>query len=119
MHILLDNFHQDWKYSSQIASHQAEVRREGNFNDNKYLSISSLQNDYLNLDSISGWGKNSERANLVQKKCTFCGGANCSAENVSKGSERKSKKHVRLVIWKTDVWNASIVNVLDADLKII
>ena len=28
MHIFLDNFHQGLKYSSQIASHQAELRRE-------------------------------------------------------------------------------------------
>ena len=30
MHIFLDNFHQGGKYSSQIASHQAELRREVN-----------------------------------------------------------------------------------------
>ena len=34
---------------------------EGKFTDQKYLSISSLQTDYLNLDSISGYGKDSER----------------------------------------------------------
>ena len=76
MHIFLDNFHQGGKYSSQISSHQEELRREGKFTDQKYLSISFLQTDYLNLDSSSGCGKNSERANHVQTKCTFCGGAN-------------------------------------------
>ena len=30
MHTFLDNFHQGGKYSAQIASHQAELRREGN-----------------------------------------------------------------------------------------
>ena len=30
MHTLLDNFHQGGKYSAQIASHQAELRREEN-----------------------------------------------------------------------------------------
>ena len=30
MHIFLDNFHQSGKYSTQIASHQAELRREKN-----------------------------------------------------------------------------------------
>ena len=41
MHIFLDNFHQGGKYSSQIARHQAELRRERNFTDQTYLSISS------------------------------------------------------------------------------
>ena len=31
MNILLDNFYQGGKYSAQIASHQAELRREENF----------------------------------------------------------------------------------------
>ena len=30
MHTFLDNFHQGGKYSAQIASHQAELRREEN-----------------------------------------------------------------------------------------
>ena len=51
MHIFLDNFHQVGRYSAQIASHQAELRREEIFTDQKYLSITSLKNDYLNLDS--------------------------------------------------------------------
>ena len=82
MHIFLDNFHQGRKYSAQIAIHKAELRREMKFTDKKYLSISSLQTDYLNLDSSSGCGKNSERENIAQKKCTFCGGANHSAEKI-------------------------------------
>ena len=28
MHTFLDNFHQKGKYSAQLASHQAELRRE-------------------------------------------------------------------------------------------
>ena len=59
MHIFLNNFHQGGKYSAQIASHQAELRREENFTDQKSLSISSLQTDYLNLYSSSGCGRNS------------------------------------------------------------
>ena len=31
MHTFLDNFHQGGKYSAQIASHQAELRREEKF----------------------------------------------------------------------------------------
>ena len=46
----------------------------------KYLYISSLQTDYLNINSSSGYGKNSYRENLVQTKCTFYGGANHSAD---------------------------------------
>ena len=51
MHTFLDNFHQGGKYSAQIASHQAELRREEKFTDQKSLNISSLQTDYLNIDS--------------------------------------------------------------------
>ena len=35
MHIFLDNFRQGRKYSAQIASHQAELRREETFTDQK------------------------------------------------------------------------------------
>ena len=84
MHIFLDNFHQGGKYSAQIASHQAELRREGKCTDQKSLNISSLQTDYLNLDSSAGFGRNSERAHAVQTKCTFCVGNNQSAEKCFK-----------------------------------
>ena len=88
----MDNFHQGGKYSAQIASHQAELRREETFTDHNYLSISSLQTDYLNLDSISGFGRNSERVNTVQTKCTFCGGVNQSAEKCFKKTRQEKKK---------------------------
>ena len=42
MHIFLDKFHKGGKYSAQISSHQAELRREEKFADQKYLSITSL-----------------------------------------------------------------------------
>ena len=48
--------------------------------DQRYWSISSLQTDYLNLDIISGSGRNMKIENLVQTKCNFCGGSNYSAE---------------------------------------
>ena len=57
MHIFLDNFHQGGKYSAYITIHQAELRREGKFTDQKYLYILSLQTDYLNLDRSLGSGK--------------------------------------------------------------
>ena len=36
MHTILDNFQQGGKYSAQIASHQAELRREENFTDKNH-----------------------------------------------------------------------------------
>ena len=60
MHKFMYNFHQGGKYSAQIDSHQAALRREGNFTDQKYLSISYLQTDYINIDCGSGCGKNIE-----------------------------------------------------------
>ena len=43
MHIFFDIFHQGGKYSAQIASHQAELIREENFNYQESLSITSLK----------------------------------------------------------------------------
>ena len=84
MHTFLDKFHESGKYSAHIASHQAELRREEKFTDQKSLNISSLQTDYLNLDSISGSIRNRERAHSVQTKCKFCGGNNHAAEKCFK-----------------------------------
>ena len=36
MHTFLDNFHQGGKYSAQIASHQAELRKEQKFTDKNH-----------------------------------------------------------------------------------
>ena len=88
MHTFMDNFHQVEKNSAQIASHQAELRREEKFTNKKSLSISSLQTDYLNLESSSGFGINIERENLVKTKFTFCGGANHSAEKCFKNTRK-------------------------------
>ena len=96
MHTLLDNFHQGGKYSAQIASHQVELRREENFTDQKSLNISSLQTDYLNLDTSSGSSRNIEKAHAVQTKCIFCGGNNHSAEKCFKRI-RKEKEKARAV----------------------
>ena len=71
MHTFMDNFHQGGKYSAQIASHQAELRREEKCTDQKYLSISSLQTDFLNLYSRSGCGRNSERKILSIQSALF------------------------------------------------
>ena len=45
MSIFLDNFHQGGKYTARTDIHQAELRREENFIDQKSLYISSLQTD--------------------------------------------------------------------------
>ena len=94
MHTFLDNFHQGGKYSARITSHQAELRREEKFTDQKSLNISSLQTGYLNLDRSSSFGRNSEKADTVQKKCTFCGGVNHSAECFFKriGQEKEKSR---------------------------
>ena len=60
------------------------------------MKISSLQNDYLNLDSSSGSNRNSKRAHYVQTKCTFCGGNNHSVEKCFKRI-RKEKEKARAV----------------------
>ena len=80
MHIFLDKFHQGGKYSTQISLHQAELIREENVTDQNVLSITSLQTDYLNLDSSSGSGRNIEIANIVQTRCTFFGVTNHSTD---------------------------------------
>ena len=67
MHKFLDNFRQGGKYSAQIASHQAELRREETFTDQKSLNISSLQTDYLNLERSSGSSINSEGSHAVNR----------------------------------------------------
>ena len=60
------------------------------------MNISSLQTDYLNLDSSSGFGRDSERAHDVQTECTFCGGVNHSSEQCFKRI-RKGKEKARAV----------------------
>ena len=93
MHKFLDNFHQGVKYLAQIASHQAELRREEKFTDQKSLNISSLQTDYLNLDSSSsGSSRHSEKAHYVQEKFKFCGGNNYSADKCFKRIRRENEK---------------------------
>ena len=76
MHIFFDNFHQGVKCTAKMSIQQAELRREEILTDQKYLFITSLQTDYLSLDSNSGSDKNDEGAKIVQIKCTFCAGAN-------------------------------------------
>ena len=85
MHIFLDKFHQCGKYTAQIASHLAELRREERFTDEKYLSITSLQTDYLNIDSSSGSGRNNERSNIIHKNALFVDVLTILQKNVLQG----------------------------------
>ena len=97
MHTFLDNFHQGGKYSAQIISLQAELRREEKFTNKKSLNISLLQTDYLNLySSRSVSSKNNDKAHYVLTKCTFCGGNNHYAETFFKRI-RKEKEKARAV----------------------
>ena len=73
MHICLENFLQGVKYTAQIENHQAELRMEETFTDQKYLYITWLHTDYLNLDRSLDYDKNINRANIVQTKCNFLG----------------------------------------------
>ena len=93
MHTFLDNFQQSRKYSSQLASHQAELRREEKYPDQKCLNISSSQTEYLNLDSsISGYSKHNEKANSVQTKCTYCGLSNHYVEKCFKNTRKEKRE---------------------------
>ena len=47
------------------------MRTEENFTNQKSLSISYLQTDYLNLDISSSSGRNNKRENIVQEKKLF------------------------------------------------
>ena len=104
MHTFLDNFQQSGKYSAQLASHQAELRREEKYPDQKCFNISSLQTEYLNLDSSqSGSSKHNEKSNSAKAKFTYCGISNHSVENVLKISEKKKRKLVLLVLRQTKI----------------
>ena len=83
--------HQGGIYSTQIASHQEKLRREEQFNDKKYLSTSALQADYLNMDSSSGSGRNSEREKMFRQSAILVEVLITLQKNVSKGSDRKKK----------------------------
>ena len=120
MHTFLDNFQQSGKYSSQLASHQTELRREEKYPDQKCLNISSLQTEYLNLDSsLSGSSKHNEKANSSKAKCTHCGLSNHSVEKCFKNIRKEKRKLVLLVLRQTKIQTVQLRNALYADLNII
>ena len=92
MHTFMDNFHQGGKYSAQIASHQAELRREEKIIDKELLNISSLHTNDLNLDRSSGFGRNRKRGNTVLKKRNVCGGTNHYAVKCFKSIRQEKEK---------------------------
>ena len=68
------------------------MRREEKFTDKKSLKISSLQTDYLNIDSSSGFGRDSERAHAVQTECKFCRVVNHSKDFFFKRIRKEKEK---------------------------
>ena len=118
MHKFLDNFHQGGKHSAQIAIHQAELRREEKFIDQTSLNISSLQTDYLNIDSSSVLGEIVREQTLFIQSAPFVEVLITLQKCFSKVLDRKRKKLVRLVIRTTDKRNRHLENVFDLDLKI-
>ena len=119
MQTFLNFFHQGEIYSLQIDIHQVELRREGKFTDQKYLSVSSLHTDYLNLDSSLGFRiKIMEEKKLFRQSALFVKVLLTLKKNASRVSDRKKKNLVWLVIRITDKHSAILGNILDVDMKI-
>ena len=91
IHTFLENLQKVRKYFAQIEIHQAEFRREENFIDQKSLSISDLQIDYLILDNSVG---NTERANVYQWRWSHFGGSHlngfCFKQHIKNKGHKKS-----------------------------
>ena len=61
--------------------------------DQKCLNISSLQTEYLNLDSSqSGSSKHNEKENSAKANCTYCGLSNHSVEECFKKIRKEKDK---------------------------
>ena len=87
MHTFLDNFHQSGKYSAQLASHQAELRREELYPDKKCLNISSLQTGYVNLvTATQGLANTMRKQTLPRQSAHIVAFLTILWENVSKRS---------------------------------
>ena len=86
------------------------VKKKEKFTDQKYLSIASLQTDYLNIDSNSGSIRNNERENIAQTKLPFCRGANHSSEKRFKNIRKDRENFVRLMIWTDNRLNLHLKN---------
>ena len=95
------------------------MRREKTFTDQKSLNISSIQPDYINLDSSSGFVNNNERAHDFQTKFTFCGSNNQSAEKYFKRIRKKKENLALLMLHPIDKWNVRFGNALHVDLNIM
>ena len=121
MHTFLDNFHQSGKYSAQLASHQAELRREREsiLIKNSWTFYHYRQNIWI-LTAV-----NQDPVNIMKKQTLTRQSAHIVElitimwKNVSKRWERKKRKLVLLVLHLTKIWIVQLRNALDADLKII
>ena len=87
MQTFSENFHQGGKYFSQIASHQAEFRREERFIDLKSLSISDLQIDYLDLENSV---RNNEREIFLNQGAVTVVVYNQLRNTLSKSKSKKA-----------------------------
>ena len=120
MHTFMDNFQQSGKYSAQLGRHQAELRREEQYPDQKCLNISSLQTEYLNLDSSqSGSRKHNEKAHSAKANCTYCGLSNHSVEKCFIKTRKEKEKARSVGTLSRKIQIVQIRNALDADSKII
>ena len=57
MHTFLDNFHQVGKYSDQISSHQAELRREEIYRSKIFIYFTLTDYLYKSVKQIRFWTK--------------------------------------------------------------
>ena len=88
--------------------------------DQKCLNISSLQTEYLNIDSSqSGSSKHNEKANSVKAKCTYCGLTNHSVEKCFKNIRKEKEKARSAGASSKKIQIVQLGNALDADPKII
>ena len=81
-----------WKIYCTNSELSGRVNKRGTFTDQKYLRITSLHTDYLNLDISWGSGRNNERSNLVKTKWNVFESANHSAEECFKRIRKDKEK---------------------------
>ena len=72
----VDNFQQGGNYSAHIEKHQAELKRKEDIIDQKSLSTSDLQINYLNLVNLV---RNNEREHFARSRFSHCG-VSCPTE---------------------------------------
>ena len=91
MHKFLDNLHQVFKIFCSNSQPPGRVKEKNVFTDQKYLSISSLQTNYLNLGSSPGFGKIVKEKTLFRKSAPFVEVLITLRKILSKRSDRKKE----------------------------